>query len=442
MDIKNKNYLGGIYSITNIINNKKYIGSSTNIKKRWKEHIYYLNNGLGINKHIQHSWNKYGGNNFKFQVEEYCPQSLLILKEKYYIYKYNTMDEKFGYNFNEPVPSKMKLYPEHKDLKEYGGIEPTNIEKYIVSNNPFKYFKEDENLSRLYLEYCFLYSIKDEFVKNLLWNNSGYLKYKSGFESMHSLNTAVKYLSELKMNKLDNFEVTKIFKVKEQLENTDLSKIFMLKDIKEINIYNKKIPVDITNLFNNIGVKEKRKRNNNENSLKLFCGLYILYNNIEDKDYLELLCLNNIVGFCNFCGIHTLHKEELINGINEFKKEILSLKCKDFIEVDILDIGTWSLKQLRGVFTCQRCKKEFPYLSYNKQEKNRKYCKYCSRIVHNGAFDGDVKYIKCIDCGKEVQIKLTDSKTTRCQECKKEHNRIRSREYTRKYRNEKKSKII
>ena len=35
---------------------------------------------------------------------------------------------------------------------------------------------------------------------------------------------------------------------------------FMLKDIKDMNIYNKKIPVDIINLFSNIKVKEKRKR--------------------------------------------------------------------------------------------------------------------------------------------------------------------------------------
>lgn len=49
----------GIYEIRNTINNKVYIGSSTNIPIRWKQHI----EGLIYNCH----------ENYKLQVNLYIP---------------------------------------------------------------------------------------------------------------------------------------------------------------------------------------------------------------------------------------------------------------------------------------------------------------------------------------------------------------------------------
>ncbi len=52
-----------VYTIKNVINNKIYIGSAVNIKKRWHEHRNLLNNNNN-NKHhspiLQNAWNKYG----------------------------------------------------------------------------------------------------------------------------------------------------------------------------------------------------------------------------------------------------------------------------------------------------------------------------------------------------------------------------------------------
>lgn len=50
----------GIYKITNLINNKFYIGSSSDLKKRLYEHRRELNLGVQANKHLQSAWNKYG----------------------------------------------------------------------------------------------------------------------------------------------------------------------------------------------------------------------------------------------------------------------------------------------------------------------------------------------------------------------------------------------
>lgn len=61
----------GIYAITNIINGKTYIGSTTNFKRRWYEHINELRYGTHCNPYLQSSWNKHGEKMFKFDVLEY-----------------------------------------------------------------------------------------------------------------------------------------------------------------------------------------------------------------------------------------------------------------------------------------------------------------------------------------------------------------------------------
>lgn len=74
----------GIYEIRNVINNKYYIGSSKNIKKRWWRHKNDLKNNNHNNIHLQRAWNKYGKNNFIFKVIEECKiEDLLSLEQKY-----------------------------------------------------------------------------------------------------------------------------------------------------------------------------------------------------------------------------------------------------------------------------------------------------------------------------------------------------------------------
>lgn len=60
----------GIYTITNEIKGKGYVGSSINIPSRWASHKSSLRRGKHRNTLLQNAWNKYGESAFRFDVLE------------------------------------------------------------------------------------------------------------------------------------------------------------------------------------------------------------------------------------------------------------------------------------------------------------------------------------------------------------------------------------
>lgn len=90
----------GVYCIENVKNNKKYIGQSIHVYKRWKEHKSALNRDVHENDYLQKAWRKYGQDAFVFFVIEICEESMLNDRESYYICYFNTIDRNFGYNLD------------------------------------------------------------------------------------------------------------------------------------------------------------------------------------------------------------------------------------------------------------------------------------------------------------------------------------------------------
>lgn len=80
----------GIYKITNIQNNKYYIGQSVNIINRWYTH--YLKPISDFDKLLR----KLGIDNFNFEIIERCPINKLNEREKYWIEYYDSFNN--GYN--------------------------------------------------------------------------------------------------------------------------------------------------------------------------------------------------------------------------------------------------------------------------------------------------------------------------------------------------------
>ena len=88
----------GIYKIENKINGKVYIGQSIDIKSRWNKYIldsktWQITNQSAV---IHKALNKYGVNNFSFEVLEECNPNELDEKEIFWIDYYDSYYN--GYN--------------------------------------------------------------------------------------------------------------------------------------------------------------------------------------------------------------------------------------------------------------------------------------------------------------------------------------------------------
>ena len=87
----------GIYKIQNLLNGKLYIGQSVDIESRWRIHIVELRNNYHHNTCLQNAWNKYGEDNFLFEVIEECEPMVQFEREQYYLNILNPFDNR-GYN--------------------------------------------------------------------------------------------------------------------------------------------------------------------------------------------------------------------------------------------------------------------------------------------------------------------------------------------------------
>jgi group I intron endonuclease len=94
-----------IYRITNMINNKYYIGSAESFARREWQHKNDLKRGVHKNPHLQASWNKYGGDAFVFEVLEEVPQGESQLAwENKYLSLYAASYDCYNINQNAELP--------------------------------------------------------------------------------------------------------------------------------------------------------------------------------------------------------------------------------------------------------------------------------------------------------------------------------------------------
>jgi group I intron endonuclease len=86
-----------IYKIINVVNNKFYVGSTTNKKVRFRQHRKLLRGNRHHCKHLQASWNKYGENKFEFVVVEIVNEGM-SLQEVEDIYLLQHVGQPMCYN--------------------------------------------------------------------------------------------------------------------------------------------------------------------------------------------------------------------------------------------------------------------------------------------------------------------------------------------------------
>jgi group I intron endonuclease len=109
-----KHKTGGVYQILNLVNGKRYIGQSIDLLRRKNDHMSSLRNGKHWNTYLQNSFNKYGEENFLFNILIYC--------ENFELVKYETFFDNFYKNLGLSY----------------------NIRKITESNKGMKYERSEE----------------------------------------------------------------------------------------------------------------------------------------------------------------------------------------------------------------------------------------------------------------------------------------------------------
>lgn len=86
----------GIYICSCLPNGYSYVGQAQSLSKRKQQHISSLRNNNHHNKHLQRAWNKYGEENFSWEILELCSVDCLNEREQYWIDKYDSFNNGFN----------------------------------------------------------------------------------------------------------------------------------------------------------------------------------------------------------------------------------------------------------------------------------------------------------------------------------------------------------
>lgn len=105
----------GVYTITNTVNGKLYVGStSMSFNYRWRKHYNKLLKNQHENYKLQNAWNKYGESNFIFEILENTDKNLAVFTEQYWINILSPIIN--GYNIS-PTAFSPKGYKHTKETK-------------------------------------------------------------------------------------------------------------------------------------------------------------------------------------------------------------------------------------------------------------------------------------------------------------------------------------
>ncbi len=187
----------------------------------------------------------------------------------------------------------------------------------------------------------------------------------------------------------------------------DYKNLMSVKDIDIDTILAKKVIGKFSkDSFNISDLKHEDVENDNKND----------YSNIHIREDMKTICgdINTLVNI--------LVKYYYSNNIED--KRVLWEVYGDIIINNIKNNINLSKKM------CEKCGKRF-----TQEQPNQKLCNQCSTYQPIG-----IKVIKCIDCGKEVEVDAKDNYTCRCEECvklhKRELNRIRKQRQREKSRSQ------
>lgn len=129
---------GYVYTITNVVNGKKYIGSTTNPSRRWDTHQRSLNNGSHHSVYLQRAVDKHGLENFIFEV--------VSESENYKIIEEELIAASYDNNYNVSKKSSggdlISYHPDRDSIIER--MRQSLLERYSDPEHRMKYSRPGE----------------------------------------------------------------------------------------------------------------------------------------------------------------------------------------------------------------------------------------------------------------------------------------------------------
>ena len=129
VEIKDIPIKSGIYKFTNLTTQKIYIGSAKNLRKRFTKHMFCLKTKTHHSPHFQNAWDKYGEDDFIYEIiefvddlnnllnrEQYYLDTLLFAQE--YINNKNTKFLELGYNINPTAANRLGSKQSEESIKK------------------------------------------------------------------------------------------------------------------------------------------------------------------------------------------------------------------------------------------------------------------------------------------------------------------------------------
>ena len=120
----------GIYQIINTVNNKRYIGSAVNLKKRENEHFAHLRRGIHHSPYLQRSYVKHGRDAFVFETLITCHPTMCIFYEQQFLDQlkpeYNLSVEA-GSRLGVPQPESMAKAQSERMKKRWAEMSPEKL---------------------------------------------------------------------------------------------------------------------------------------------------------------------------------------------------------------------------------------------------------------------------------------------------------------------------
>ena len=124
----------GVYKITNLLNGKVYVGQTKEkFQRRFWLHRWQLRKGKHDNKHLQNAWNKYGEDNFIFEIIEVLPIEEIDEREKYWIKYYREQTEGCYSIQDGGQPENLGIYVSAEMRKHIGAL---NRQRLLGSKLP------------------------------------------------------------------------------------------------------------------------------------------------------------------------------------------------------------------------------------------------------------------------------------------------------------------